>query len=90
MSVMIVSSCVSVDEKNKTVELYFHGTFDGEAIERVIASWDSTRQLEEEEENKPIKGNDYIFHLEVDKVVDNVLHGRIQRIQNLLDILVEI
>ena len=83
MYVVIVSSCVKVAEKEgKTcAQLHFHGTFDGEIVREVWAECLPPHQ--------PHQGREYIVHLEVDRMESGILHGRVQRLRDLDDILEE-
>ena len=83
MYVVIVSSCVKTFKREGKLcaKLHFHGTFDGEIVREVWAECPPPHH--------PLKGREYIAHLEVDRMESGILHGRIQRLRDLDDIVEE-
>ena len=81
MYVVIVSSCLKTfQQKNKHfAKLHFGGVFDGEKISEILAEYSSL--------HRPLAGREYIVHLEVERVCSGILHGRIERLRDLDEVI---
>ena len=80
--VVLVSEChnVRVEDGKVFGEFRYDGTFDGDKITGVEA-W--SRSF------KPMIGDECVLHLDVEKVEDGILKGRIRRIKSLESIIEE-
>ena len=81
MYVVIVSSCLKTFqlENRHFAKLHFNGAFDGEKISEILAECSF--------HYRPVKGREYIVHLEVEKVCSGILHGRIGKLKDLDEVL---
>ena len=81
MYVVVVSSCLKTFKREKKcfAKFHFNGAFDGEKISEILAEYGPP--------HRPVKGREYIVHLEVDRVQSGILQGRVGRLRDLEEVL---
>ena len=78
MNIVIVSKCIRLKkiDGELVAKFYFNGAFDGEKIKGIYAKFS-------DEKLRPRTGKEYIVHLEVDRVENEIMYSRIERIRDL-------
>ena len=81
MYIVVVSSCLKSFRRDNRyfAKFHFNGAFDGEKINEILANCPARLC--------PLVGREYIVHLNVEKVCSGILHGRIERLRDLDEVL---